>query len=138
MTTTAISSPLLATTPTAPGAATATAATSDREQLASVAKQFEAIFLRQMLSAARQTKFGEALLSGGQAMDTFRQMQDDHFADVAAGNGAFGLAKMIEGHLARLLPTAAASTAAPTAATAIATPATTGATATPEGAAHGV
>lgn len=113
MTTSAISSPSAATT----SGATSTAPATDREQLASVAKQFEAIFLRQMLSAARQTKFGEALLSGGQAMDTFRQMQDDHFADIAAGTGTFGLAKMIEAHLARLLPKAAASSAAATATT---------------------
>lgn len=75
----------------------------EREQLADVSKAFEAIFVRQMLSAARKTDFGDPLL-GGQALDTFRQMQDDRFADIAAESGAFGLAKIIEAQLARHLP----------------------------------
>ena len=75
----------------------------NREQLAVAAKQFEAIFVRQMLSAARKTDFGGESLFGGEAMGTFRQMQDDRFADIAADRGAFGLAKMIEAHLARFI-----------------------------------
>jgi len=75
---------------------------SDREQLAEVAKQFEAIFVRQMLSAARKTDFGSEMF-GGQAMDTFRQMQDEHFADVASQTGVLGLATVIEAQLARFL-----------------------------------
>lgn len=109
--TTPISSPLLASTTAADPAAT-----SARDKLAGVAKQFEGIFLRQMLSAARQTNFGGESLFGGQAMDTFRQMQDERFADIAADRGAFGLGKMIESHLARLLPVEVSTD--PTAATA--------------------
>ena len=92
--TAAVSSPLLAST-TAP----ATTGADGREKLAGAAKQFEAIFLRQMLAAARKADFGEPLL-GGQAMDTFRTMQDEHFADIAAETGAFGIGKMIEAQLA--------------------------------------
>ena len=90
---TALSSPMLATgsLPASHG--------SDREKLAGAAKQFEAIFLRQMLAAARKADFGEPLLDG-QAMDTFRTMQDEHFADIAAETGAFGIGKMIEAQLA--------------------------------------
>jgi len=90
---TPISSPMLATgsLPASHG--------SDRERLAGAARQFEAIFLRQMLSAARKADFGEPLL-GGQAMDTFRTMQDEHFADLAAQSGAFGIGRMIERQLA--------------------------------------
>ena len=75
----------------------------DREKLAAAAKQFEAIFVRQMLSAARKADFGEDIF-GGQAMDTFRQMQDERFADIASDTGAFGLAAMLEAQLARHLP----------------------------------
>lgn len=75
---------------------------SDRERLAGAARQFEAIFLRQMLSQARKADFGAPLL-GGQALETFRTMQDEHFADVAANSGAFGLAQQIEAQLARQL-----------------------------------
>jgi flagellar protein FlgJ len=107
MTTAPVASPLLASTtaPAAPAGATA------RERLAGVAKQFEAIFLRQMLASARKTDFeGENGLFSGQGMDTFRQMQDERFADIASGTGAFGLAKMIEAHLARFLPAEDAAT----------------------------
>jgi peptidoglycan hydrolase FlgJ len=65
-------------------------------QLAEVSQQFEAIFVRQMLAEARKSHFGGSDLLGGQGMDTFRQMQDDRFADIAAERGSFGLAKMIE------------------------------------------
>jgi peptidoglycan hydrolase FlgJ len=91
----------MSTFPSSPTAISANPMTQrpEREQLASASKQFEAIFVRQMLAAARKAAFGEPLL-GGQAMDTFRQMQDERFADLAAERGAFGLAKMIEAQLA--------------------------------------
>ena len=82
---------------------------SQREQLGEAAKQFEAIFVRQMLAAARKTDFGSDMF-GDQAMDTFRQMQDEHFADVAAQTGALGLATMIEAQLARFLAPESAET----------------------------
>jgi peptidoglycan hydrolase FlgJ len=109
MTSPAISSPLLASTTLS---AAAPAAGTAREDLAGAARQFEAIFLRQMLSAARETNFGESLFSGSQAMGTFRQMRDERFADIASDTGAFGLAKMIETHLARFVPDNAADDAA--------------------------
>ena len=92
----ALSAPLLAT-----GSLRASHGT-DRAQLAAAAKQFEAIFVRQMLAAARKTHFGDDAM-GGQGMDTFRTMQDEHFADLAADTGAFGLAKMIEKQLSAQL-----------------------------------
>ncbi len=72
---------------------------ADRAQLAQAAKQFEAIFLRQMLAAARKSNFGGDVI-GGQGLDTFRTMQDEHFADLAATSGAFGFGAMIERQLA--------------------------------------
>ena len=71
-----------------------------RAKLAEAAKQFEAIFVRQMLAAARKADFGKDQIFGGQEMDNFRQMQDERFADIAAQRGSFGLAKMIESRLA--------------------------------------
>ncbi|HEY5677306.1 MAG TPA: rod-binding protein, partial [Myxococcales bacterium] len=72
--------------------------------LKQAAKQFEAIFVRQMLGAARAAKLGgENDLFGGQAMDTFNSMQDERFAQIAADSGAFGLAKSIETQLAAQL-----------------------------------
>ena len=77
---------------------------SEREQLKHAAKQFEAIFVRQMLAAARKNNFDEGGLFDNQAIGTFRQMQDEKFADAAAETGAFGLASIIEAQLSRHLP----------------------------------
>lgn len=93
---TPISSPMLTS-----GSLTASHGT-DRAQLAGAAKQFEAISLRQMLAAARKADFGGELL-GGQALDTFRTMQDEHFADLAAQSGSFGFGKLIEQQLSAQL-----------------------------------
>ncbi len=71
----------------------------EREKLARVATQFEAIFLRQMLAAARKTDFGNDLFQS-QGADTFRQMMDDRFADVLAESGTLGFARTIETRLA--------------------------------------
>ena len=75
---------------------------TQREQLAGAARQFEAIFVRQMLAAARKADFGDRLF-GGQGIDTFRTMQDEHFADIAGKSGALGLASQIEAQLARFV-----------------------------------
>ena len=90
---TPLSAPVLAT-----GSLPASQGT-DRAQLAEAARQFEAIFVRQMLAAARKASFGEPLL-GGQGLETFRTMQDERFAEIAASSGAFGFGAMIERHLA--------------------------------------
>ena len=100
----AISTPTTASTAASAGTSATAAGAADGGKLTGVAKQFEAIFVRQMLAAARKTSFGgEESLLGGKGMDTFRQMQDERFADIASDTGAFGLGKMIETHLARLL-----------------------------------
>ncbi|KHK93481.1 rod-binding protein [Novosphingobium malaysiense] len=85
------------------GLTTAPTAT-DREKLSAVAKQFEALFMRQMLAAARKSDFGGDKLFSSQALDTFNQMQDEHFADVTAQSGALGFATIIEAQMARFLP----------------------------------
>ncbi len=69
-----------------------TKAPSDLKQ---ASQAFEAIFLRQMLAAARSSSMGDDLM-GSQASDTFRQMRDDAFADIASRQGSLGLAAMIE------------------------------------------
>ena len=81
----------------------APAAGSERARLAEAAKQFEAIFLRQMLAAARGADFGGDELFGGQGEETFREMRDARFAEVAADTGTLGMAAAIEAQLARFL-----------------------------------
>lgn len=87
-----------------------------REDLAAAARQFEAIFLRQMLSAARGADFGGQDLFGSQGEETFREMRDARFAEIAAQTGAMGMADMIENQLSRFLPPAAATSGATSAA----------------------
>ncbi len=77
---------------------------SDREKLHAVAQNFEAIFVRQMLAAARKTSFDDGPLAQSAGLATFRQMQDDQFAQLAAQTGVLGLATMIEAQLARFVP----------------------------------
>ena len=79
-----------------PGATPAQSRGADRAKLSAAARQFEAIFVRQMLAAARKAAFGGAAALGSKGLETFRTMQDEKFADLAAETGAFGLAKMIE------------------------------------------
>lgn len=88
-------------TPLAANPATA-GASSERAKLSAVAKQFEAIFVRQMLASARQASFGDDLF-GSQATNTFREMQDSRYADMLAESGSLGLATQIEAQLARHL-----------------------------------
>ena len=78
-------------------------ASTEREKLSGAAKQFEAIFVRQMLASARAVDFG-----GDDVFDkmdqTFVQMRDERFADIASQTGALGFARQIVNHLAALLP----------------------------------
>ena len=89
--------------PVAPSARTPTPG-SQRSELREVAQQFEAIFLRQMLASARAADFGGDDLFGGAGEETFREMRDAQFADLAANSGAIGLAASIEAQLARFVP----------------------------------
>ena len=61
-----------------------------------VAKQFEAIFLRQMIAAMRNPSLGEALF-GSDAANQFRDMSDARLADSMAGQ--FGIARLLEKQL---------------------------------------
>lgn len=75
----------------------------ERAQLREAAQQFEAIFLRQMLAAARKADFGGEDLLGGKGLETFTEMRDENFAELAAQTGAIGLAAKIEAQLARFV-----------------------------------
>lgn len=85
------------------GAGHGAAPASERERLAGAARQFEAILLRQMLAAARSTDFGGDELFGGEGEETFREMRDAQFAQLASESGTLGLAARIEAQLARHL-----------------------------------
>jgi peptidoglycan hydrolase FlgJ len=79
------------------------AGNDQRAELHEAAQAFEAVLLRQMLSSARATDFGgEDLFEGSD--DTFTEMRDEQFADIASKSGQLGFADSIERQLARFLP----------------------------------
>ena len=59
-----------------------------------VAKQFEAIFLRQMIGTMRQAGLGEGMFDTS-ATEQFRDMADARTADSMADKGALGIAEML-------------------------------------------
>ncbi len=66
--------------------------------LKQTAKQFEAIFLRQMIAAMRSPSLGDGLF-GSDASNQFRDMSDARLADTMAGS--FGISALLEKQLAK-------------------------------------
>ena len=69
-----------------------------KAELAQAAKQFEAIFVRQMLAAARKASLAEGMFDNS-AVEQFQSMQDSQVADLVAERGGLGLGKSIEQQL---------------------------------------
>lgn len=83
---------------------------SELDQLKAAAKQFEAIFTRQMLKSTRDAKLCDDDLFGSDATDQFRDMQDSNLADQLANKGAIGIADLLVRQFqARVAKPAAAS-----------------------------
>ncbi len=81
----------------APNAAKAppNGAKTDAETMAA---DFEAIFVRQMLSTMRTPSLGEGLFDG-QGTEQFRDMQDSMLAENMADKGVFGIAQLLTRHV---------------------------------------
>lgn len=63
--------------------------------LTKVAQQFEAVFVRQMMTTMRQAKLADDVF-GSSSTDSFQEMADAKTADNLAALGRFGIAKLIE------------------------------------------
>lgn len=87
----------------AASAAGSVSADASASELREVAQGFEAMLLRQVLSAAGKADFGGEELFGSSSDNTFKEMRDARFADLAAANGSLGLAAQIEAQLSRQL-----------------------------------
>jgi len=94
--------PLTTSAPTASPVDTARL-DADRAELRKAAEGFEAIMIRKMLESARASAFAEDTPLTGGGMKQFKQMRDEHFADIAASSGAFGFARSIEEQLSQHL-----------------------------------
>lgn len=75
-------------------ASSGVALSAQKDGLAKAAKQFEAVFLRQMIGAMRQANLGEDIF-GSSAGDQFRDMGDARLADSMAETGGFGVADLL-------------------------------------------
>ncbi len=71
---------------------------STKSGVESMAADFEAIFVRQMLSTMRTSSLGEGLFDG-QGMEEFRDMQDSMLANDMADKGVFGIADLLSRHV---------------------------------------
>ena len=75
----------------------------ERLELRKVARAFEAIFVRQLLAAARAGSIAEQTPFSGPGLEQFTAMRDEHMAEIASQSGAFGLAEQIERQLSSLV-----------------------------------
>ena len=73
-----------------------TRSTDSEEALRAVATEFEALFVKQMLSSMRGTLNPENdLLHGGLSQDIFEDMLYDEYSKVMAKAGSIGIADLI-------------------------------------------
>lgn len=75
-----------------------------RAELAAAAKQFEAIFVRQLIGAMREAKLAEDDLMGSSATESFQNLADARTADALADKGGLGIATMLLQQLDRAQP----------------------------------
>lgn len=69
----------------------------DTQKLKQTAQQFEAVFLRQMISSMRTAGPGDGLFDSS-ATEQFRDMSDARVADEMAKKGGFGITEMLMRH----------------------------------------
>ena len=97
----------------APATTTPVQPTAQVDKLKAVAKQFEAVFLRQMIGSMRQASPGDGIFDS-EATKQFQDMSDAKTADNMADKGALGIADLlIKQYGARLSPIATPATATP-------------------------
>ena len=66
-----------------------------KDELQAVAEQFEAIFVEQLLKAARQSTLADGLFDN-EEVETYRDMLDKEYAKSIATNTSLGIASAIE------------------------------------------
>lgn len=79
------------------------ARTASKENLAKAGKQFEAVFTGMMLKSMRQAKLADPLFQS-QALDTFRDMQDQKVVQQMAEHTPLGIGKAMTDFLSRSQP----------------------------------
>lgn len=87
-------------------------ASTYKAQLEQAAKQFEAIFLRQMIGTMRSSGIGDGMFDSS-ATEQFRDMSDARTADSMAQKGTLGIAELLLRQYESRTPVAPAATPAP-------------------------
>jgi flagellar protein FlgJ len=72
---------------------------AEMRQLRRAAREFEALFLHQMLAQMRKASVAGATALGGGGQGLYRDMMDDELARAMARGGGIGLADMLVRHL---------------------------------------
>jgi peptidoglycan hydrolase FlgJ len=72
---------------------------SDADKVAQACRQFEAVFLREILKEARKTVISSSLNHDSAISDTYSDMVNNQMADSISRSGAFGLAKSLQAQL---------------------------------------
>ena len=73
-----------------------------KDELKAVAEQFEAIFVEQLLKAARQSNLADGLFDN-EEVETYRDMLDKEYAKSIATNTSLGIASAIEAKFSHYL-----------------------------------
>jgi flagellar protein FlgJ len=92
------------------GIARDTSRLASKENLEAAGKRFEAIFVNMMLKSMRSAKLGDGLFNS-QAMEQFRDMQDQQLAQSMATHAPIGIGKAMTQFLERAAGAAAAEAA---------------------------
>ncbi|GAA0466763.1 hypothetical protein GCM10009096_04310 [Parasphingorhabdus litoris] len=80
------------------GGAAKPAVQGQKNEAEAMAADFEAIFVRQMLSTMRTASLGDGLFDG-KGTEQFRDMQDAMLAENMADKGVFGIADLLTRHV---------------------------------------
>lgn len=74
-----------------------------RDKLRRSTEEFEAVLLRQVLTAAQKPLLAKPLFENSQAADIVRDMRTDRMAESISRTGSVGLARYLETHLRKNL-----------------------------------
>jgi Rod binding domain-containing protein len=83
---------------------------SDKDKVAEVSRQFEAVLLRQILQETRKSSVTPSSTADATTSGIYDDMINNQLADSISRSGSFGLGKSLQGELARqVLPNPSAT-----------------------------
>ncbi|UUL82282.1 rod-binding protein [Sphingomonas qomolangmaensis] len=95
-----------------PTVSTDTGRLATRDNLDKAGQQFESLFVGMMLKSMRSANLGESLFESN-ALDQFRDMQDQQTAKAMAAHAPLGIGKAMTDFLAKSVPAEAGASPTP-------------------------